>query len=244
MKPWISVFISALLLLCPSVYSQPVAIDDASMAKVVGRDGIALQIELDLNAQGDSSKTATLNNDMKPLASLNSCTGIGTATTPGNPCRVAIETNRPPGGYYQGGEWLVFKDTYASFRIFTLLLDGSTLGSASSNTAYFDPTRFASNTGSCLLPVGCASATAMNGLNALIFSFPAVSTSYNSSTGVSSGYTSMQMGLDIGRMSLEFGPTGYNTDANPNSFLGVRMADNNGPMAGIAVQGKAFVYGF
>ncbi len=241
MKAWISVFISALLLLSPSVYSQPVAIDDASMAKVVGRDGIALQIELDLNAQGDSSKTATLNNDMKPLASLNSCTGVGTATTPGNPCRVAIEAANHT---YNGGEWLVFKDTYASFRIFTLLLDGSTLGSASSNTAYFDPTRFASNTGSCLLPVGCISATPMNSLNALVFSYPAVSTSYNSSTGVSSGYTSMQMGLDIGRMSVEFGPTGYNNDANPNSFLGVRMADNNGPMAGIAVQGKAFVYGF
>ncbi len=237
LKYWLGV----LSLISVTAYSQPVAIDDASMAQVVGRDGIALQIELDLNAQGDSSKTATLNNDMKPLASLNGCVGTGTATTEGNPCRFAFEAANHT---YNGGEWLVFKDAYASLRIFTLLLDGSTLGSANSNTAYFDPTRFQSATGSCLLPVGCASATAMNGLNALIFSYPAVATSYSPSTGLSSGYTSMQMGLDIGRMSMEFGATGYNYDANTNGFLGIKMADNNGPMAGIAVQGKAFVYGF
>ncbi len=229
-----------MMLLAGVAKAQPVALDDSSLGYVTGQDGVAFQIEFDLNAQGDSSKTAVLNNDMKPLASLGGCVGNGTATTPGNPCRFAIEAANH---LYNGGEWLVFKDTYASFRIFTLNLDGATVASAASNTAYFDITKFENATGVCLLPMTCSAST-LNGLNALVFSFPTVATSYSPATGVSSGYTSMQMGVNIGRMSMEFGPTGYNNDANPNSFLGIKIADTNGPMAGIAVQGKAFVYGF
>lgn len=214
--------------------AQPVAMDDSSLGHVTGQDGVAFQIEFDLNAQGDSSKTAVLNNDMQPLASLGGCVGTG------SPCRLAIEAANHT---YNGGEWLVFKDTYASFRIFTLDLNGASVASAGSNASYFDITKFENATGLCLLPMSCSTGS-LNALNALVLSFPTVATSYSPSTRVSSGYTSMQMGIDIGRMSMEYGPTGYNNDTNPNSFLGIKIADTNGPMAGIAVQGKAFVYGF
>jgi hypothetical protein len=45
--------------------------------------------------------------------------------------------------------------------------------------------------------------------------------------------------------AVEFGAgaNGYNANAN-GSFLGLRVADENGPFAGVNVQGNAYIFGF
>lgn len=71
------------------------ALEDTEMAAVTGREGIALDLELRINA--DSSGT--------PLASMASCTGNG--------CTLALQfANRPTGG---GGSGWCSRTSTASY---------------------------------------------------------------------------------------------------------------------------------
>jgi hypothetical protein len=209
------------------------ALSDGEMGSVLGQEGIALSLNLYFN----STQSATPASDGLPLGALSSCAGIA------NPCHFGIKINNREDA---GGEWLVFKDFYASLRVGSLNIDVEPLlSAAANNTAYFDATRFQGDAGACLLGTGNCTADYINTLPGLRLSTPATTTSYDPVGGLSSGYTSVELGLNIGRMATEFGATGYNSDVN-GSFMGVRIDDNNvnSNFAGAAISGKVYVFGF
>lgn len=219
------------LLLATSLASSAVcaleAMEESAMGAVVGGDGIAIGLDYGVNTDQSGA----------PLASLSSCAGTG------NPCKFAYKLAAREDG---GGAWTVFKDSYMSLKIPILNIGVlPAMSAVASNQAYFDDTRFR-NAGVCLLPGAVCTAANIDTLPALMLFYPATTTSYtpvSTTGGTSAGYTSLSLGMVIGRMALEFGATGYNTDAN-GSFLGARIADNNGNFANMAISGKAYVYGF
>mgnify|MGYP000005754084 FL=1 len=185
------------------------ALEDTEMAAVTGREGIALDLELRINA--DSSGT--------PLASMAGCTGTG------NGCTLALQfANRPTGG----GEWLVLKDFYGVIRLNDLRLDGSRLPASPSNFA--NPERFKDNDGNCLVELCDPS-----GSLAAIFTYPD-----------NSGFTAdVELGMNIGRAAVQFGPEGYLPSADTGaSFLGVRIGDTQTNAARIDINGGLQLYGF
>lgn len=199
---------------------------DQELQTVDGQQGIALGLDYYINADASGA----------PLASLSNCSGLL------NPCRMGVQIAG------RTGEWLVVKDTYATLRIDTVRLDSGLMGAAGSTTTTFDDTRFRSPSGTCLLAGGACTTASIDAINALVLSFPSTTLSYSTATKVSSGYTNMQLGANIGRLAVEFdtgspATLGYNRDVN-GSFVGLRIADNNSNLAGITFMGKAYVYGF
>lgn len=204
------------------------SLEDGELSGVTGQDGIALGLDYGVNTDATGA----------PLASLSNCSNSGAS-----PCKFAwkiAQRNR------DGGEWTVFKDSYMSLKIPAVNIGViPTMGSVGSNTAYFDVSRFLSETGTCLLPGGICTAANIGTLPALELFYPATTVGYNTGTGVSTGYTSVQFGMTIGRMSMEYGATGYNLNNATGSFLSAKFADNNNAnFAGIAYQGRALIYGF
>ncbi|MDI1302907.1 MAG: hypothetical protein PSX71_13460 [bacterium] len=216
---------------------EPLA--DTELGMVSGQEGIALQLDFYMNATPDSSRVAKPNDDSVPLsaAPFSNCTGLG------NGCRLALQfNNRAP-------DWLVFKDFYMGARIYQINLDAGALSAASpSGTGYYDVSKFQSVSGACLLPGGVCSVAAINGLNALVLSYPGTTLTYNSTAAVvggvpafgSDGYTSMQLQMNIGRLLVETS-TG---DTTLNSYLGAKVGDNISKFAGMAIRGQAYVFGF
>lgn len=184
-------------------------VSDDTLSAVVAGEGVGLLVEWRINADENSA----------PLASLSSCAGVG------NPCRLGLKFANRDGG---GGEWLVLKDFFGRLFIDGLNVDGSYNPAAS--TAYYDPTRFQNESGTCLL-AGCDP----NGLPALMLSF----------TGAVNVFEAdITLGLEIGRIAIEYGGSGYQADAN-GSFAGVRVADAElGRQTQIDIDGKVRVYGF
>ena len=241
----------ALLLLLPAfANAEMLPVDDAALEQVTGQSGISLALEFDLNVQdADQDGVVDLTGgNFQPIANCGNGTfDNGTAGS----CRLAINiTNRPD-------EWVVFKDFYGSARTDNIYLDGGYLRDAGNDTSTFDPERFKATDGSCLVdPTGndCGSAGSppayFDDLAAMVVSMPGkhngtgfTARGYDSTTGVSSGYDSLELGLTIGGIAVEYGPTGYEQNLN-GSFLGVNIADNNSPYAGIDVQGQAYIFGF
>ncbi|MDF3029633.1 MAG: hypothetical protein K0R03_191 [Moraxellaceae bacterium] len=224
----------AALLLTVACGARAEALSDAELDAISGQEGIALGLNLYFNSVRAPATPAT---DGTPYASLSSCAGVG------NPCHVAVQlANRTDAS----GEWLVFKDFYFSLKVPLLRLDvAPALSAAGSNTAYFDVTRFQGDGGTCLLGTGNCTTSYINTLPALKLTVPATTTSYNPATGLSTGYNSVELALNIGRMATEFGATGYNADVN-GSFMGVRVDDNNpnSNYAGAAITGTAYLFGF
>lgn len=197
--------------------------DEPDLAGVTGQQGIAIGIEYGVNTDATGA----------PLAAL------GTGCTVGTDCRLAWSLAG------RTDVWTVFKNSYMSLSVPALNIGVQpSMATIGSNTAYFDATRFQAADGSCLLAGGVCTTAQIDSLPAILLFYPATaSTSYNSATGVSTGYTSVGLGLTIGRLALEFGATAYLNDAN-GSFLGLKIADNNGNFAQMAIAGKAYVYGF
>lgn len=122
------------------------ALEDSDMASVTGREGIALDLELRINADSNGA----------PLASMGGCAGTG------NGCILALQfANRFAGG----GEWLVLKDFYGVMRLNDLRLDGSRLPAGPS--AFANPKRFEDKDGNCLV-----AACDPSGSLAAIFTYP------------------------------------------------------------------------
>lgn len=155
-----SVCMAAIILLCPLAAAddnaggtqamQPLAEDE--MEAVIGQVGVALLLDLRINADENGA----------PLASLSGCSGNG------NPCRLAFKiANRESGS----GEWLVLKDTWGRLFVDNLNIDGSF--NPAGGTAYDNPDRFKDNGGTCLL-AACEPAN----LPALKLSFGGATTSF------------------------------------------------------------------
>lgn len=248
------------LILARLACADMVAMDDNALSQVQGKQGIALDMQLALNANPAPSSvlpaTAGANTTYGgALSSLSSCTG-----TP-NPCYVAIElANRP-------NQWLTFKDSYLDELVSNLHLDVGALQNDTTGTGYFNANVFTnlSATGTqCAFSAGCTTTT-INGQHALQLSFhcptPSTSTStcqgtlpsYSSSSKTSTGYTDILLSESIGRMAVEFTTPGTSpniitaptdsTDSN-GSFIGLAIHDNNSNFAGLYVGGRAYVYGF
>ncbi|MFZ5560529.1 MAG: hypothetical protein ACOY41_03200 [Pseudomonadota bacterium] len=153
-----------------------------------------------------------------PLASLSNCAGTN------NPCKLGFLIANRSGG---GGEWLMLKDYFGRLFIDGLNVDGSF--NPATDSAYRDANRFKDDAGTCLL-----AACDPRNLPALQLAF----------TGSPSAFENdVTMGLEVGRMSIEYGATGFNNDAN-GSFLGLRVRDTGGGTTSIDIDGKVRVYGF
>lgn len=211
--------IAALLLLLltttPAFSSELPALDDQELSLVTGQEGIAIDLELRVNA--DSSGT--------PLSSLGNCEGTG------NPCLMAIQIGNRNAG---GGEWLSIKDLYGVMRINDLQLDGGRLPDETSD--YPNLSRFLATDGSCLLDGSLSPGDCQpNDRLAAVFSFPETS-GFNAD---------VEWFLNVGRMSVQFGEEGYwaaNDDGA--SFVGIRIADMVNDVAEIDVGGRVYFYGF
>lgn len=248
---------SLVLLLLVLATSAPAleTLDDQALDAVQGRSGIALDLQMGLNATPvpGSVLPATAGANFAyggPLSSLSGCTGVAL-----NPCYLAVSfANRP-------NEWLAFKDSYFDAMLNNLHIDGGALQSDTSGTGYVDPTVFSvlSSTGGtkCAFTTSCTSSTAdktaaqnfLNTQHALMTSFhcstPPTATeaclgtgfSYTPSgtgatkTGTSSGYTDLMISLSIGRMAVEF--SGLPTD--PITAPTSTANDNNGSFIGLAI---------
>lgn len=211
------------------------SLPEQEMSDVSGGQGIALQLDFFYNMTPDSSKSSVPNNDAAPF---DATCGTGGPGTTGNPCRFGLQfANRT-------ADWLVFKDFYMGARIFQINLDGANLATAASNSAYFDATKFQNSAGTCLLPSALCTVANLNTLNAIVFSYPATTTAYNTSTFVSSGYNSLLLTANLGRLVVEANAGAGPPDTTQNSYLGARILDNNSKFAGVAIRGKAFVFGF
>ncbi|MDF2445249.1 MAG: hypothetical protein K0S46_485 [Moraxellaceae bacterium] len=231
MKHWLVIALLGLSLPATAFEALP----DESLSAVTAQDGIALGLEYGVNTDASGN----------PLASLGGCSGTGAVTaTTGDRCRFSWQIAARTAG---GGEWTVFKNSYMSLSIPTLNIGvTTTMGTIGSSTTYFDATRFQRENGTCLLPGGSCLAATIDSLPALTLFYPAGATpSYNPVGGVSTGYDSVAFGLTIGRMSMEYGATGYLNDAATGSFLSAKIADNNNAnFSAIKFTGKALIYGF
>lgn len=166
-----------------------------------------------------------MNTDDKgvPLASLASCAGTN------NPCKQGINFANRAGG---GGEWIMLKDFYGRLFIDGLNVDGSF--NPATNSSYNDANRFKNDAGTCLL-AGCDPRN-----------LPALQLSFAGSPSVFEN--DVVIGLEIGRVAIEYGATGFNNDAN-GGFLGLRVRDSVANTAtnnatSIDIDGKVRVYGF
>lgn len=223
-------FLAAALLYCMTAHAASLeALEDAELSGVVAQEGIAVNFDLYLN----SDPAAGVNNG-QPLGSLGNCTG----TTSANGCRIALQFNNRLNA---GGEWLVLKDVYGSMLIRNLFIDGAF--SQASASVYADSTRFLSGAGVCLP----SPATAAGSCASAMLNKPMLQTSFQSAEAVGGNYTTfepdLQLHLNIGRMAVEYGATGYSADAR-GSFMGILISDTQQLRARADIDGRIFMSGF
>lgn len=201
------------------------ALDDGSLSDISGREGIAIDLELRVNTDAVG----------KPLQSLNYCSGNN------NPCRIAFNfLNRESGAVGQKGEWIVWKDYYGLTRINNLWIDAGQTPAVASG--YQDVrteaggNRFMNGSGTCLLDSSKTAATCYQG----VLNKPALMLKFNN--GQANG---IELFMNLGRVSTEYGPTGYGSD-DRGSSLGVLIGDTTGiyAPAKIKIGGRVGLYGF
>ncbi len=206
-----------MIALCCSLLLQTVHADLLPASDGELSSSIAQQgIALDV----EFALNADTNGNPLAAAPYNNCVGLG------NGCRLAFKANNRDSG---GGEWLVFKDLYGHMLISNLYLDAATTPTTS--TVYANPNVFKNTAGVCII-TSCTP----NGLAALQLSFPGSSSVFEND---------ISLFLNIGRISIEHGATGYNNDTN-GGFIGLRISDSN-PLdkhAHIDIDGKMMIYGF
>jgi hypothetical protein len=200
-------------------------LSDSDLSDVTGREGIALDLELRVNTDANG----------KPLQSLSYCSGNN------NPCRIAFNfLNRESGAVGQKGEWIVWKDYYGLTRINNLWIDA---GQNPATASTYQDTRsealgnrFMSGSGSCLLDSSKTAATCYQGA----LNKPALMMTFNN--GQAGG---LELFMNLGRVSTEYGPTAFNSDARGTS-LGVLIGDTSGPYAParFKIGGRVGLYGF
>lgn len=193
--------------------SKPLS--DQDLSEVSGQSGIALDLELRVNADESGS----------PLSSLNSCTGAG------NPCLLAVQFNNRDSG---GGEWLVLKDYYGFMKLNNFYLDSDTMPLVDGN--YANPSRFYNEDGTACLSGGTYPNCNVNGSAAMKMSFPGFSNVFEDD---------IEWHLNIGRVAVQYGANGFlAANDNNKSFLGVRISDMSQTMARIDVDGSISLLGF
>jgi hypothetical protein len=210
---------------------QPMA--EEEMGNTLAQDGVSLRLELLINAKPDGSP-------------MNGAAGEEIdCGAPSDPCRFALQFAG------RDNKWLVFKGYSGILRINDIRLDAQAeLGDIGSNPAYFNISKFQGIGGGCLLPGGCTVAN-LDASPALRVSYPETTpgfaTGANPALQVSSGFTSLEIGIILSGVSVEFGNESVGPLANANApFLGFNVGDVASPTAPskIAIGGNALIFGF
>ncbi|MDF1629936.1 MAG: hypothetical protein P1U78_09085 [Alcanivoracaceae bacterium] len=210
---------------------QPMA--DEEMSNAVAQDGVSLRLELLINAKADGSPMDGTGDEQIDCAD------------PSDPCRFAMQFAG------RDNKWLVFKGYSGILRINDIRLDAQAeLGAVGSNPAYFNVSKFQGIGGGCLLPGGCTVAN-LNVSPALRVSYPDTTpgfvTGANPAAQVSSGFTSLEIGIALDGIAVEFGNESVGPLANANNpFLGLNVGDvaSATAPAKIAIGGNALIFGF
>lgn len=129
------------------------------------------------------------------------------ASTTAKRCYLALQFANRGGG---SGEWVVFKGVFGWMTYNTLFIDGTKLPASATSNTYYDASRFQDSTGTCIL-TGCDPSN----LPALQLGFPG---------GIGTTEQDLKLYLNIPRVAVEYGATGYSADSN-GSFLGLRVTD-------------------
>jgi hypothetical protein len=223
----VALLVVSLLTSAGSVAGALESLGDEALADVSGREGIAVDMDLYLNSNPASGVS-----NGQPLASLANCSGIG------NGCRIALQFNNRLNA---GGEWLVLKDVYGSMLIRNLFIDGAFSQLAPSS--YADSSRFLNGAGVCLPNPAVAAGSCASA----VLDKPMLQMSFQSVNAVGGNYTTfepdLQLHLNIGRVAVEYGATGYNSDAR-GSFMGVLISDTQQLRARADIDGRVFLTGF
>lgn len=210
---------------------QPMA--EEEMGNTLAQDGVSLRLEFLINAKLDGSP-------------MNGAAGEEIdCSLPSDPCRFALQFAG------RDDKWLVFKGYSGILRINDIRLDAQAeLGDIGSNPGYFNLSKFQGIGGGCLLPGGCTVAN-LNTSPALRVSYPDTTPGFvsgaNPAAQVSSGFTSLEIGIILSGVSVEFGNESVGPLANVNTpFLGFNVGDVASPTAPskIAIGGNALIFGF
>ena len=206
------------------------AMDDADLAEIIGREGIAADLELRVNADTDGN----------PLQSLNYCQDPGGGGA--DLCRMSfLFHNRESGG----GEWVTWKNFFGVLKVNNLWIDADqSPGTASPYPDDSLTNRFMSGsaTPTCLLDGAKTAATCYEATQNL----PMLALRFNE--GNAAG---IELFLNLGGVAIEYGAQGYlQNDRGP--ALGVMIGDVRGtdlanPVARpaeIRIGGKMGLYGF
>lgn len=246
----IIIFMSSLVTATQLQASDMQSLTDDELGNVSGKEGVLISMDYYLNTLKTSDLATSGNVDPS------FCSGTLADTN----CRFTWQiANRAEGNNHSGltgakGEWLVYKDGYASLTIDKLSLDASFLGGAVSSgaayTSWFNPETFEDVDGNCLLTGGngitdCSVAYIQN-MPALRTHYPETSGSYNSGSKDTTGYNDVRLGMHVGGLAVEYnesGAPGYELN-NRGSFAGLAISDNNGHQAGFAFGGSFYLYGF
>lgn len=201
-------------------------LDDVDLSGISAQSGVAIDMALQVNSDSAGN----------PLSSLAYCSGSA------NPCKMAFQFyNRASGG----GEWVVWKDFFGVLNLNNVWLDaGQTSSSASPYPDIGVNNRFMSSGASptCLPDASKTSATCADALRGI----PMLSMQFNQ--GNAAG---LQLFMNLGRVAVEYGATGYNSDLR-GPALGVLIGDTRGTdlttptayAAQIKIGGKVGLYGF
>jgi hypothetical protein len=149
--------------------------------------------------------------------------GLGGCTGTFTDCRLALEFAG------RADKWLVLKNFYGFIQQNNLQFDASTLSNTDSPHRDEDRFRGEGSPGPCLL-AGCDP----NGLPALQMSYGAQPV----------GQSDIEAFINIGRVSAEFGSTGYLNDAATGSVLGFRVSDQTQQAATADIDGQIYLFGF
>lgn len=201
------------------------ALDDLSLSKIHGREGIAMDLQLDINTDADGN----------PLSSLGGCTALN------SPCRMAfLFHNRNSGG----GEWVTWKNFFGQLKLNNLWIDADQTPSTASG--FQDDranNRFMSGDGSTCLLDGSAKTT---DCHTAALDMPMLALQFNE--GMDKG---LELYMHLGGVAIEYGATGYSQDAFKPA-LGVLIGDVRGTdllsptahPAEIKIGGTMGLYGF
>lgn len=195
-------------------YSMEV-IDDSELSNVAGREGIAVDLSYTLNTTATSDR-------------ITSCDESSII----NRCFLALQFANREDATGTNDEWFVLKGLFVRLNIENLFLDG--IDMPTTNTAFYDPSRFEDESGTPLIP-----GSSPTGLPAIKFSFPGTIANVANESDI-------RMHVNIPRAAIEYGDNGFQNDAN-GSFLGFRMGDISAGLGGQAsmdIDGRVTMYGF
>lgn len=236
-------FLSGLLFVPACMAQSLQALTEEEMGSVTGQEGILISLDYYYN----SEKTDDPATNGQALPGF--CATPGTAGSLANMnCRLAIQIAN------HEDHWVVVKNGHASISVKRLSLDAAFLGDASSAaSSEVNLAKFQDSSGTCLIGAGncgsdAAAMTIIQEMPALRAHYPETGGTYDSGNRVSVGYDDVKFGLYFEGMAVELNTIanvqdGWSLDNN-GSFLGLNIADNNGPQAGIAFGGDFYLYGF